>query len=169
MGVLGERYGAKFASPVKEFVFGKRAVWEGGLQKKLGARVRRSVEEECTLNDGGKWKAEYEYFARQPAQAARAPYDEQYDKGHDGWTLDKFRQLAKDRGAALTLVETAVLRMYTGDLYVPWNNALRGLDTEFNKDNDAALGAWATCIAVLFSAVIPDEPDDATDPTVEVW
>ena len=36
----------------------------------------------------------------------------------------------------------------------PWNNALRGLDEDYNPDGGEALRLWASCLAVLFSAVV---------------
>jgi hypothetical protein len=48
-----------------------------------------------------------------------------------------------------------VIRLYTGKLYVPWNNALRGMAVT-NKDplKKEKLLQWATCIAVLYEAII---------------
>ena len=67
--------------------------------------------------------------------------------------LADFRQRARDRGVELTLVETAILRLYTMDLYKAWNNAMRGLDEAFQPD-DHALADWATCICVLCAALV---------------
>ena len=44
--------------------------------------------------------------------------------------------------------EVAVLRMYTGPFYQPWNYALRAYNT-----HPELLNSWATCIATLYSAV----------------
>ena len=71
----------------------------------------------------------------------------------DAFTAPLRGRLAADRGVELTLVETAMLRCYTGDFFKPWNNALRGLDEDF-KDAPEALGSWATCIAVCCSALV---------------
>ena len=153
-GVLGKRFGAKFVAPANEFVFGSRADWMGGLLQKLdhGALIQRSVEEECTTH-GSELKDEYDYIVKQSARHKTTEHGE-YDEGHDGLTLSDFHRRALDRGVELTRVEVAVLRMYTTIFFRPWNNALRGLDPSFNPDNGASLREWATCIAVLFSAVM---------------
>lgn len=153
-GVLGQRFGSKFIAPVDKFVFGTRADWEGGLLEKLehGALIQRSVEAECTSH-GKELKDEYNYIVKQRAKHRSTPHGE-YDLGHDGLTLKDFLQRAVKRGATLTLVEVAVLRMYTTLFYQPWNNALRRLDPSFRPDGGASLKEWATCIAVLFSAVM---------------
>ena len=153
-GVLGQRFGSKFVAPVDKFVFGSRADWEGGLLEKLehGALIKRSVEAECTSH-GSELKDEYYYIVKQRAKHKTTPHGE-YDLGHDGLTLKDFLLRATERGATLTLVEVAVLRMYTTLFYRPWNNALRGLDPSFQPDDGASLKGWATCIAVLFSAVM---------------
>ena len=44
--------------------------------------------------------------------------------------------------------EVAVLRMYTGPFYQPWNYALRAYNSHPNL-----LRCWETCIATLYSAV----------------
>ena len=56
------------------------------------------------------------------------------------------------------------------------NNALRGLDCDFHPDHGAGLEQWATCIAVLFAAVIklsgvlPRDPTTGEPVTVtRVW
>lgn len=95
-----------------------------------------------------------------------------FDEGHDGLRLKDFQDKARKRWNAarsqdpsipefdMTLTEIAVLRMYTWNFYDVWNNALRRL-----KRSDDGLGwvpdehctgieEWATCIAVLFSAVM---------------
>ena len=51
-----------------------------------------------------------------------------FDEGHKGLKLQDFVEMARRRGVVLTLVEMGVVRMYTGELFRPWNNALRGLD-----------------------------------------
>ena len=51
----------------------------------------------------------------------------------------------------LTLVEMGVVRMYTGDLFRPWNNALRGVDANHKPDGNAgaslhAVGLFAVAL-----------------------
>jgi hypothetical protein len=171
--VLDGRFGAKFVAPVDKFVFGSRAEWAGGLLRKLedGTLIKRSVESECTTH-GSELKKEYEYIVKQPAKHESNSHGEK-DVGHGGLTLQDFHQLATELGAAFTLVEVAVLRMYTTLFYRPWNNALRGLDPSFQPDGGASLKEWATCIAVLFSAVMKLSgvaPRDADgNPIKRVW
>ena len=125
--VLGERFGARYVSSSNEFVFGSREDWMGGLQQKLGAHVTRSAEVECTTNDGGVWKKSYEYFVHKPAKPEHRKSDgvdahgEQiiFDEGHEGKKLADFQKMAEERGATLTLPETAMLRMYTADVRRP--------------------------------------------------
>jgi hypothetical protein len=73
----------------------------------------------------------------------------------------------------LTLCEIAMLRLYTWDLYKPWNNALRGVTAEHKPDDDAGVADWATCLAVLYSAVVKLSyltPADASGkPVAKVW
>ena len=154
VGVLGENYGAKFVSPSDKFVFGSRSEWEGGLLKLLehGELIRRSIEEECTTH-GEELRDEYDYIVNQPAKSKTTEHGS-YDTGHNGLTLHDFHKLALDRGAELSLIEVAILRMYTTIFFRPWNNALRGLDVSFKPDRGEGLKEWATCIAVLFSAVM---------------
>ena len=149
--VLGPRYGSKYQAVAEEFVFGTRSDWLGGLQSKLGPLVTRSIEVECSTNDGGRWRKSYEYIVKQAAKPVHRPEDGVdthgakiiFDEGHDGWGLKKFHELANERGTSLSLVEVGVLRMYTADFYVPWNNALRGLDLGSKPDHGAGLQQWA--------------------------
>ena len=99
-----------------------------------------------------------------------------FDEGHDGMVLKDFHVLAVERCPSLTLVEVCVLRMYTADFFRPWNAALRGLDADNHPDDGKGLERWATCLAVLFSAVIklsgalPRDPATGKPVTVKrVW
>jgi hypothetical protein len=180
--VLGERFGAKFVTGLDTFVFGSREDWLGGLPQKLGTLIRRSVEVECTTNDGGRWKQLYEYIVKKSASPMHKAEDGNdahgepivFDEGHKGMKLTDFQRLASERNTPLSLVETGVLRMYTTEFFTPWNNALRGLDLNFKPDGGKGLEQWATCIAVLFSAVIklsavpPCKPDSGK-PVLRVW
>ena len=134
----------------------------GGLQKKLGMLVKRSVEQECMNNDGGKWREQYKYIVREAARAQRKPEDGDdahgdsiiFDEGHDGLSLDDFRAKAAALGVQLSRVEVGVLRMYTADFFRPWNSALRGLGADQKPDGGKGLQRWATCISVLYEALI---------------
>ena len=58
--------GSKLSANSAHFVFGSRLDWLGGLQK-LIPQLTRSVRQECTLNDGGKWASTFDYIVNQPA------------------------------------------------------------------------------------------------------
>jgi hypothetical protein len=79
------------------------------------------------------------------------------EQGHDGWKLADFVALEIAKKAKLKPAHVAMLRLYTGSLYGPWNRTLRGL-TETKPAARAAarkeLLKWATCIAVLYEAVL---------------
>ena len=63
--------------------------------------------------------------------------------------------MARKRGVMdLSRVEMAMLRLYTDELYRPWNNALRGLDYHYQRDDDESLRNWATSLAVLCAALM---------------
>ena len=139
----------KFLTQIQYFVFGSEEVFRNGLSGKVST-LSRSMEEECTLNDNGKGKADYLYVVYQNAYSC--VIDSQYphrirDEGHDGMSLRDFANhtMAKK----LTLAEVAGLRMYTGPFYVPWNTALRYQDKE-----PSLLEQWKTCISLLYSAVL---------------
>ena len=46
----------KFRASARTFVFGARGDWQRGLEGKISMHVRRSIQKECTLNAGGKYK-----------------------------------------------------------------------------------------------------------------
>jgi hypothetical protein len=79
------------------------------------------------------------------------------EQGHDGWKLADFVSLETAKKAELKPAHVAMLRLYTGSLYGPWNSTLRAL-TETEPAARAAakieLLKWATCIAVLYEAVL---------------
>ncbi len=112
----------------------------------------RSVEDEFTHNEQGRWLAEYEYVVRQPAveMAVKvhklAPLHIR-DKGRNGWRLADFARLPDAQRAHLTLNEVAALRLYTSSWFVTVNTALR-------TRNAATVREWATVISVLTSAII---------------
>ena len=45
-------------------------------------------------------------------------------------------------------------RVLPSQFYDPWNRALRGIDAKNQPDNGQGLAQWATCLALLFSAVV---------------
>lgn len=108
-----------------------------------------------------------------------------FDEGHEGWRLSDFWHEAKRRWEAaqaagaelapyeLTLCEVAVLRLYTWDMYQPWNLALRGVDAAHKPDADRGLKEWATSLLVLYSAVVKlshlPPLDERGQPVARVW
>lgn len=138
---------SKFSSNVEHFVFGKDDDFRDGLTKKVKKLVR-SMEVECTSNDNGAWKNEYNYVACGKAVEQVVAAHRVRDLGHEGMSLQDFVNHPKAVEAELTVAEVAALRLYTGPLYDPWNKALR----LFNHD-PSLLVDWATCISVLYSAI----------------
>ena len=99
----------KLCANSANFVFGSRLDWLGGLQR-LIPQLTRSVKQECTLNDGGKYKATYEYIVDEAAverltgkvDASGKPII--FDQGHKGMRLLNFYSLPQAREAGLTMV-----------------------------------------------------------------
>ena len=64
------------------------------------------------------------------------------------------------RYGQLTVVEIAILRMYTDVFFLPWNAALRGMRVKHSggmttfEEDAGALPRWATCIAILCAAIL---------------
>ena len=78
---------------------------------------------------------------------------QQFDAGNDGYDLQGFLRRAKELNyGSLSLVEVAVLRMFTYEMHKPWNAALRNTGGS-PTDEQPLLGKWATCIAVLCGAL----------------
>ena len=103
------------------FVFGEQSDFMDGLTKKIKS-CYRSMEEECTKNDNGKYIKEYNYVVRQKAQESRdlkQPHRIR-DQGHNGMSLKDFCGLHEAKDAKLSEAEVAALRLYTGPLYIPW-------------------------------------------------
>jgi hypothetical protein len=128
-------------------------------------RRLRTIRAECTTNDAGVWKAEFEYVASQQAfvgtwqfrdagdpRSVREPCtnyatkDSVRDQGHKGKALDDFLASDEAQRAKLTRAEVALLRMYTGPMFRPLNNALR-------SQKESVIQPWWTCITVLVCAV----------------
>jgi hypothetical protein len=122
--------------------------------------LKRSIDEECRSNDSGKWLADYLYVVAQPACQSTVVHPatgqpKVRDTGHDGWVLANFAELEVAKSAALQVAHVAVIRMYTGPFYRPWNSALRSLaDLEHNPQADSQILEWATCISVLYDAIL---------------
>ena len=112
-GVLGQRFGAKFVAPVDKFVFGTRADWEGGLLKSSSTARSSSGRSRQSAPPMGTSSRRSTTTLSSSAPSTSPPLMVSMIVGHDGLTLKDFHQRAVKRGAALTLVEVAVLRMYT--------------------------------------------------------
>lgn len=137
--------------PEKFFVFGDEAHYVEGLTTKI-KELTRSMEEECTTNDSGKWKEAYNYVVYEKAVEISADPmrpNRVRDKGNGGMTLSDFCNHQTSVNANLTQAEVAALRLYTGPLYEPWNRALR-----FYSKNPDLLKSWSTCITVLYNAIL---------------
>ena len=102
---------------VPTFVFGSRDTWRKGLDGKLGSYVMRSIQAECTLNAGGKFKDEFEYIVSKPAEVrvagphrprpatlppslVHAPHYQErgaFERGHNGMRLVDFQRKLRAR------------------------------------------------------------------------
>jgi hypothetical protein len=118
------------SSKKPKFKFGSNNVFAGGLMNFVSADdLRCSIEHECCTNGGGKFRKDYDYVVNQRAQEeiTKDPATGEVrtkDKGNGGMTLDDFTTLAKKLNAKIKKAHVAVLRLYTGSLYAPWNSAL---------------------------------------------
>jgi hypothetical protein len=142
----------KLNAPAKDMIFGDDDAYSGGLSAMiLPHMLQHSIEKECTQNDEEKWAEEYYYVTRQPSVEVVVPEknNQVRDKGHAGYTLQQYCAMKEVNAANLTEADVVVLRLYTGPFYRPWNNALR-----FAHIDNAGVKQWATCIAVLYSAVL---------------
>jgi hypothetical protein len=114
----------KLMGNTAHFVFGSRLDWLGGLQK-LIPMLSRSVKQECTLNEGGKYKGTYEYIVEQPAvERLTGKLDKNnkpiiFDQGHDGMYLKDFFEKREAREAGLTMVR-GVPRSPAAPTRAPW-------------------------------------------------
>ena len=140
----------KFDSQPQYFKLGGIEDYKDGLTKKIVGGLYRSMEEECTTNEDGKWKDEFDYIVNQPAFEQPDPFYSHRirDKGHAGMTLKDFLDDAMAIAANLNQAEVVALRLYTGPIYVPWNTALRLYD-----DKPHLLLEWQTSLSILYSAV----------------
>jgi hypothetical protein len=158
----GEQDSQKFVSPATQlFEFGNINRHTQGLMGVLRLDdLYRSIEQECKENDRGRYAAEYNYVVYEAAvekiQTDQATGVKRIvDKGHGGMKLIDFVNLELSLKAGLTFAHCAVIRLYTGALYCAWNSAFRDLlGPNHGKDIKAGLRKWATCIAVLYDAII---------------
>jgi len=158
-----------------------------GLYKRRGLdpdRLQRSVAEEFHQNSGGKWLREFQYVVEKPAQPeypsskGEAPSQAELpayvrDLGHAGFSLEDFHKRQPGLGTKneLTLAEVAVLRLYTGPVFKPWNEWLRygrqlddgesvadAAPIELTKVTSSkgmvSTDDWSTSLAVLYNAII---------------
>jgi hypothetical protein len=140
----------------------------------------RSIATECLTNDGGKWRLEYEYVTSAPAKEGCWKFKDclkdkdiqassedsktaddwlRRDLGRNGRTLEYFATHGAAIHAKLSLAEVTMLRLYTGPMFKPLNDALRYCVSTDGKavtaDTLAAqqtLEDWWTCISVLICA-----------------
>jgi hypothetical protein len=156
---LAKEHVDKFSTDTRYFSYGDEHTFFNGLPLKR-EDIRRSIEQECRQNDDGLWEPEFEYVALEPARERelKDPASGEIrikDKGHEGMTIKDFANLEIAISCRLKIVHIVVIRLYTGKLYKPWNDALRGMAAS-NEDplKKEKLLQWATCIAVLYEAII---------------
>jgi hypothetical protein len=127
----------KMNAPVQNMVFGDADVYFGGLEAIiLPQMLQHSVEEECTLNDGGDWAEEYYYVTTR--RSVETPMPEKNvvrDQGHGGFTLQQYCEMKAAKDANLNEADVVVLRLYTPPPFVPgtrpyvtrrvWSSGLR--------------------------------------------
>jgi hypothetical protein len=142
----------KFSTKTQYFSYGDEQAFINGLPL-TREDIRRSVAQECCENDDGLYKEEYFYVTLEPARESEQtdPASGEIrikDQGHDGMMIQDFANLDEAQSAGLKIVHIVVIRLYTGKLYKPWNDALRGMAVP-NKDplKKEQLRQWAPCIA----------------------
>jgi hypothetical protein len=149
----------KFSTKTEFYSYGDEKAFINGLPLKR-EDIRRSIAQECCENAGGLYKAAFFYVTLEPARECedKDPATGKIrikEQGHDGMTLQDFANLDEAQSAGLKIAHIVVIRLYTGKLYKPWNGALRGMAAT-NEDplKKEKLLEWATCIAVLYEAII---------------
>ena len=149
---LSSQVYGKFEAPSDHlFVFGDPTDFMDGLTKKIKCCFR-SMQEECTNNESGKYLKDYKYVVYEKAREFVVNEKLSHrirDEGHAGMTLHDFVKHPVAVEANLTEAEVAALRLYTGPLYTPWNDALR-----LYPVNPQLVENWGTCISVLYSAIL---------------
>jgi chemotaxis protein histidine kinase CheA len=156
---LAKEHVEKFSTDTRYFSYGDEHTFFNGLPLKR-EDIRRLIEQECCENDDGLYEPEYVYVALEPARERelKDPASGEIrikDKGHEGMVIKDFANLEIAISCRLKIVHIVVIRLYTGKLYKPWNDALRGMAAS-NEDplKKEKLLQWATCIAVLYEAII---------------
>ena len=141
----------KYTTSPEDMVFGDHTDFKDGLTTKIQV-LERSMEEECTTNDGGKWKEQYDYVVNEEATELHEDPSKPHrirDLGHNGMRLEDFEKHEMATAASLTQAEVAALRMYTGPFYSVWNSVLRMYSTD-----TTLLPKWRTCISILYNAIV---------------
>lgn len=134
----------------QEMKFNDISAWKNGLPG-LMSPPRRSIREELRTNCGGEYLRDFEYVLGTAEErvdsidTGESKTARVRDRGRTGWTVETFMQLPAVRLAKLTQAEMILCRLYTGSLFKPLNAALRTGD---------GIDDWATCIAVLYEAVM---------------
>jgi hypothetical protein len=122
---------SKFVVDKQFFKFGSSDVFRDGLRGFLAeSDLKRSMEQECSTNEGGKYKETFDYVVSEKAVEKQVldqntGIQRMKDFGHNNWTLANFCSLEVAVKANLTPAHVAAIRLYTGALYAPWNWALR--------------------------------------------
>jgi hypothetical protein len=149
----------KFSTKTQFFSYGDEQAFINGVPFNR-EDISRSVAQECCENADGLYKEELFYVTLEPAheQELKDPASGKIrikDQGHGGMAVHDFANLDEAQSAGLEIVHIVVIRLYTGKLYKPWNDVLRGMAAT-NKDplKKQKLLQWATCIAVLHEAII---------------
>lgn len=134
----------------KYFDFGNKSYYLHGLNTFI-EKLSRSIEEECLNNDNGIWAKEFNYIVHEAAVEKINPDNDNRirDLGHGGMTISDFLNSPIAKEANLTIAEVCVLRLYTGSMYKPFNDALREIESSLEK-----FRSWQTCISVLYNAIL---------------
>jgi hypothetical protein len=103
----------KFEASLSHMVFGSDEDYKDGLTKKITS-LDHSMEEECSTNDGGKWKKEFDYVVNGIATESRENKNRIRDEGHEGMRLEAFVSHPIAVEANLSSAEVVPLRLYTG-------------------------------------------------------
>jgi Leucine-rich repeat (LRR) protein len=144
------------------FAFGGMKEFHEGLEGKIGnpdPRIKETIEWEHMMSDYAVkpfwcwWRGnttareEYDYVVNQSAKetdtkgmAGTDITNGVRDKGRDSWDLQKFwdENIVMIEQAGLLLEEVIVLRLYTGPMYVWYNNLLRYCGVEYNSSRPGA-------------------------------
>jgi hypothetical protein len=129
----------KLTASSAELAYGDRMTYVRGVSEIVFAPPMAMAAEWLRDHQWTDWtggafsgKAEWDYVWSQPAVENRGGVGG-FDQGHDGWRLERFRQLFVDQVEAAgggeelvpTLEEVAAARLYTGPAYVKLNGFMR--------------------------------------------